>query len=287
MRPICQSFLANHKSVNTARRQTGRGKYGTCKVHRSCQEDSIIPGTICKASKFAAMGKPYCLRCARTFRSVHALQQHYNDSFSHHRCDVCGTDEPTWEKLLQHHRKTGHRVVCQGCDDGDGMTWIPGSQEYQDHLRECNVCTTCEEHFQSPGNLENHKIAHLQRTIKCYGCDRKFPTYPSMIIHLESGACPSEIDYIDLNESAALCYQWKAFLDEDYRDDLLDRYDLDLQYAETVYPFECPGCDSYFRRLSALFQHVYSTACNQDLQSGKIGKLVRWLERRHDASGSE
>jgi hypothetical protein len=99
--------------------------------------------------------KPYCSPCGRTFPSQRALQQHYDDSASHHRCQDCGFDGSTWEKLLEHCRKTQHRVVCQGCDDGDGMTWIPGSQEYLNHLREENVCTTCEEHFQSPSNLDN------------------------------------------------------------------------------------------------------------------------------------
>ena len=108
-----------------------------------------------------------------------------------------------------------------------------------------------------------------------------------MIIHLESGACPSGINYIDLNESAAMCYQWKAYLDEDYRADLLHRRDLESEYYEAVSPFECPGCDSYFTKLSALFQHVCNKACNQDLHSGTMMKLVRWLEVRHNADGSE
>lgn len=108
-----------------------------------------------------------------------------------------------------------------------------------------------------------------------------------MIIHLESGACHSETDIIDLNESAAMCFQWKAYLDEQYRDELLDRCDLQSQYSETVYPFKCPGCDTVFTKLSGLFQHVYSKACGQDLHKGKISKLIRWLEQRHSASESE
>lgn len=60
----------------------------------------------------------------------------------------------------------------------------------------------------------------LRSSIECYGCYRKFSTYPAMIIHLEAGTCDSEIDIIDLNESAAMCFQWKAYLDEDYRGEL-------------------------------------------------------------------
>jgi uncharacterized C2H2 Zn-finger protein len=107
-----------------------------------------------------------------------------------------------------------------------------------------------------------------------------------MIIHLESGACDSEIDMIDLNESAAMCFQWKAYLVEEYRDKLLSCRDLSYEYSETVYPFKCPECDTVFTRLSGLFQHAYSKACSQDLNKGKIGKLVRWLEVQHSGSGS-
>lgn len=108
-----------------------------------------------------------------------------------------------------------------------------------------------------------------------------------MIIHLESGACASEIEIIDLNESAAECYQWKAYLDADYRDDLLNRRNLDFEYTKPAYAFRCPKCDTGFTKLSGLFQHVESKACNQGLYAGKMGKLVRWLESQLCASGSE
>jgi hypothetical protein len=61
----------------------------------------------------------------------------------------------TWEKSLEHYRTTKHRVMCQGCDDGEGMIWVPGSQEYLDHLKEQNVCKTCQIYFESTSNLDN------------------------------------------------------------------------------------------------------------------------------------
>lgn len=76
-------------------------------------------------------------------------------------------------------------------------------------------------------------------------------------------------------------YQWKAYLDGDYRDELLNRDDLPSEYSESVYPFRCPECDVGFTKLSGLFQHTYSKACNQSLHEGKMAKLIKWLENRH------
>jgi hypothetical protein len=102
-----------------------------------------------------------------------------------------------------------------------------------------------------------------------------------MIIHLESGTCASGTDVLDLNESAAMCYQWQKFLDEEYRDDMLSCYDLEEEYDGIVYPFKCPGCDTTFSKLSGLFQHVSSGSCEQRLNGGPIAKLAKWLSNRH------
>lgn len=229
------------------------------------------------------MGKTYCSRWERNLPSPLVLKHHYNDSASHYRCEICGFDGITWGRLLEHHRETQHRVVCQGCDDGEGMTWVAGSQGYLAHLTEQTVC---EVHFQNASNLDHHKIVHLERSIECYGCYQKFTTYPAMMLHLESGTCPLEIVVLDLNKSAAMYFQWKAYIDEDYRDGLLNRVDPQSEYSEPVYPFRCPECGVEFTSLSGLFQHAYSKACKQDLYEGKIAKLIKWLGKRHNIEGN-
>src|ERR1700743_72524 len=127
-------------------------------------------------------------------------------------------------------------------------------------------------------------MVHLERSLECYGCYHKFSTYPAMVLHLESGGCVSEIDKLDLNESAAMCFQWKAYLNEGFRDEMLARHDLQAEYDRPVYPFNCPGCRTEFTKLSGLFQHANSKACDQSLYGGKMGKLIRWLEVRHKLS---
>jgi hypothetical protein len=94
-------------------------------------------------------------RCERQFSSQQGLLQHYDDSSSHYRCQVCGYDGPTWDKLVKHYQKTEHRLVCQGCNNGDGKAWVAGSQEYHTHLKEQNVCQACKIHFQNASNLDH------------------------------------------------------------------------------------------------------------------------------------
>ncbi|KAJ5022570.1 hypothetical protein J3E73DRAFT_434043 [Bipolaris maydis] len=223
--------------------------------------------------------KPYCHRCDRTFDTGRARDQHYDASARHHICDVCRFDGSSYDESVQHNRSTLHRIMCDGCDD-DGW-WILDSQAYKDHLRNDNVCTTCERHFDSLNNLRHHKLVHLKPSVECYGCTRSFTTYSGMIIHLESGTCASSIDILDLNKSAAMCYQWQKFLDEEYRDDILSCYDLEEEYDGAVYPFKCLECDTTFSKLSGLFQHVGSGSCEQRLNGGPIAKLVKWLSNRH------
>lgn len=102
-----------------------------------------------------------------------------------------------------------------------------------------------------------------------------------MILHIENGGCESNITTQDLFETAAQCYQSHKYIDEDYREAMLDGEDLEEIYTDTVYPFQCPSCDSDFSALSGLLQHVASGTCQQPLHSGAIGKLVNWLDKQH------
>ena len=123
-------------------------------------------------------------------------------------------------------------------------------------------------------------MVHLPADIECWGCERMFSTFSGMIIHLERGSCPSGINAKDLNKSAAMCYQWSHFIYDQYRICLLSR-EHDESCSCTPYPFKCPDCDIGFPHLSALFQHVETRSCDQELDKGVIGKLVHWLKNRH------
>ncbi|KAL6151569.1 hypothetical protein ACJQWK_10270 [Exserohilum turcicum] len=217
----------------------------------------------------------WCDRCDRTYRTFSALRQHIKDSQNHYECPGCDFDGESWDDLLQHCRDEGCRTVCQGCNHGGGSHWDRDCEEYWHHLSDFNVCQRCERHFTSPDHLHNHMLSHRVPMYECYLCTDVFKTYGGMIIHLEYGTC-SNVDRIELNMLAARCMRWRHFIDEDYRNEL-------LAYGDTQYdvdPFMCPTCDATFSKLSGLFQHVESSACEQNLHDRVIGKLRNFLASR-------
>jgi hypothetical protein len=115
------------------------------------------------------------------------------------------------------------------------------------------------------------------RTIECYGCYQRFKTVPHMILHLENGGCVSEITTKDLYTTATQCYQSHKYIDRDYEPTysmvrILKRYIQILFFHSCVHSAIAP-----FRSFRAYF----SITCNQTLQMGAIGKLLKWLDNQY------
>lgn len=70
-----------------------------------------------------------------------------------------------------------------------------------------------------------------------------------MMIHLESGACASNVDRADVD-------RW--IFNGSYCDDYLNDWDYDRKYT-------CPQCSRDFKLLSGFLQHVESNACDEDI----------------------
>jgi hypothetical protein len=106
-----------------------------------------------------------------------------------------------------------------------------------------------------------------------------------MIIHLESGACPSGIDAYDLAHTTAICFQGaKFFIYKEDREAIKQGIDLLRMFREqggSTLIFCCPTCNSKFPKLSSMFMHVESPACSQELGEGAIEKLQTWLYKSH------
>lgn len=124
-------------------------------------------------------------------------------------------------------------------------------------------------------------MSHKPRKIDCPGanCNEQFKIYGGLLIHLEYGSCVSGLDHLDINKSAASVYQWKKFIDKDYRQEFL-RMDDDY-LSSGAHPFKCPECDKTFPKLSSLIQHVESPACEQGVLEWPIRNLLRWIYNKY------
>lgn len=82
-------------------------------------------------------------------------------------------------------------------------------------------------------------------------------------MHLESGACESHTELHDIDE-------W-AFRGRD-----------SYEYTNTwrsYYKYRCPTCNSNFRVVSALFQHIEEQGCGQRVQ-GSVRNMLDYIERK-------
>ncbi|EAL84456.1 putative C2H2 finger domain protein [Aspergillus fumigatus Af293] len=111
-----------------------------------------------------------------------------------------------------------------------------------------------------------HQQRHQARNLQCYGCHQSFKTFSGMLIHLESGSCPSGTDIDDINRLARQCYQSRKYID-------------------TAGDYICPACDKFCSKLSGLFQHVEDSLGCLYLKEGgqclaKLEYYISWNVRR-------
>lgn len=125
-----------------------------------------------------------------------------------------------------------------------------------------------------------HEQVHLQAVYECFKCNNCYRKYADMLSHAEKGCFGMDAE--DLNKSAAMIFQWKKFLDPNYRSEILDmstEYGRDWNHEGQ--PWKCPNCGKWFKKLSSLFAHVWSVYGGDEEDEGVFGKLQRWLWKRH------
>ncbi|KAF7960493.1 hypothetical protein EAE96_000173 [Botrytis aclada] len=239
----------------------------------------------------------YCEPCDRYFNSENGYSQHIENSFAHRNFEPSdygysfSNAEPEFE--------------CSGCD-----TWFWSSVARENHYVSQHgdrYCTPCQRMFSNENNLMQGY------PMKCPFCPTQYPTASALIIHLESGRCPSgsnrqrinaEIRRLDKNHvittplmeynsssstSIATERSWNGFC---YECSMCHRGFNNLQalnghlrspvHDQKMYRCLGPSCGREFIVLSGLVQHVESESCGvmrfanvQKSASGRIDKMVR------------
>ncbi|TFY58714.1 hypothetical protein EVJ58_g6247 [Rhodofomes roseus] len=267
----------------------------------------------------------YCDRCERYFPHDRALEQHEQNSGNHNICNVCDRDFETFYQLKQHWGASPRHHYCQHCDehfdDADELVEHYEDDHYycatcrkifnsalglHEHNRQSHhYCPDCRRLFQNENNLRNHlrSGAHAAANIPCPGrdCGRMFVSAAALVLHLESGTCPSRVTRDQVNRAVAqfdrenvitnparmiaygeggsgrstttwatdLAWNGSAFecflCHHEYRSlQALNQHLASPAHEERMY--RCPrgysGCGAEFSTLSALCQHVESERCD-------------------------
>lgn len=221
----------------------------------------------------------YCQRCDRDFVSIIARQMHWENHSAHNLCDVCGFDGEDEDELEDHFRKEGcYTYLCYGCN-----TWFRDRSAFRAHQDAFVACHKCDKHCLNHNNLAQHLKTHEVAKLECWGCYRKFVHLSHMILHLESGTCPSECSLPDINFTLmAKCKNLLDFIDSDYINDFRRGIDIQQVYGR-AFPFQCMECSETFRQFSGLCQHLEnSVTCNLNTSDVSFRSLLRSLETQFD-----
>ena len=83
-----------------------------------------------------------------------------------------------------------------------------------------------------------------------------------MVLHLEEGTCESQVEHEWVTETALECYASRFYTSND-----------------PDYDFMCPDCETPFRYISGVLQHIESNSCEEDITEGKpLWRFLRFLQ---------
>ncbi|KAF9055761.1 hypothetical protein BJ165DRAFT_1428551 [Panaeolus papilionaceus] len=263
----------------------------------------------------------YCDRCERSFRNWSAYDQHISNSSAHNECHDCNLDFPTWVGLKEHWVQSPRHHYCQRCSQhfDDHCDLVEHYEDAHAYCSSCNkifendfglkehyrqsenhhFCAPCNRHFNSASNLQSHlnSSVHRPKDVACpfRGCDMAFVSRPALVLHLESGNCSSGMNRSTVNtyvrrydtnniitdpsrligsgNSSDITYSanhnaWNGYAFECYLCNSEFRHLSGLnqhlnspRHAQKIYVCRGPECGSRFNALSALFQHIESDRC--------------------------
>ncbi|KAL3456781.1 hypothetical protein BJX64DRAFT_270116 [Aspergillus heterothallicus] len=196
----------------------------------------------------------WCERCSRVFVSVAARDIHFRESGRHNICHMCGRLQDFYTRReLERHLEDFH-FHCLCC-----QIRHRSPEESREHNVDVhNLCVKCGDYFSNENNLRMHQQTHQPRTMRCYGCQHAYKSFSGMLIHLESGACASQMTKDEIDDLAHECYQSRKFINDPANDG-------------EGWMYKCPSCYREFLNLSGLYQHaedvqVCGHACLDKLQ---------------------
>lgn len=198
----------------------------------------------------------WCGRCERALRDEKAFDAHLTYSSYHNFCPQCDRDFPLMSKLHDH--QVGDHHWCHECDsyfDNDNNLRMVRDGAFVSQLRNSLLFPA----FSPAHNFTASTYSSTSR-LQCYGCDRLFPSFSAMLIHLEAGNCTSGANTRILTQ-------------------LISKHPLNHRYFRRrlgLSPYFCPRCKREFVLLSGLYQHAENVfSCRGHLQrDAPLGRCI-------------
>ncbi|TFK24280.1 hypothetical protein FA15DRAFT_592733 [Coprinopsis marcescibilis] len=235
---------------------------------------------------------PWCQGCDRYFLSTHSLKQHLRNSNLHSYCDDCDIYFETLTGLKEHWVQSPNHDYCQHCDlhfdDEDDLEdhyesehiwcrdcnrFFRNQQGLHEHRRQSPYhshlyCVPCKTLFQSENNLRSHQRSsiHQPRNYLCPGnnCGQGFVSTSALVLHFESGACPSGMTRSAVNKFVRQYDRNNVIADPARMIGGGSGYDDEVTYYATRRAwngdaYECYLCHNEYGSLRALNQHLTSS----------------------------
>jgi Zinc-finger double-stranded RNA-binding/Zinc-finger of C2H2 type len=135
----------------------------------------------------------YCATCEIRFADNDDLWSHFETN--HHACRVCYKVSNKFLRIHPGYVALVLRDNVQMFNTRDGL---------REHDRDAHTyCTDCRRSFQNQNNLNQHLLSNLHKpsTLICpgRGCNRSFSSPARLVLHFESGTCPSGMTREELN----------------------------------------------------------------------------------------
>ncbi|KAI5118108.1 hypothetical protein M0805_003462 [Coniferiporia weirii] len=232
------------------------------------------------------------------FETAEGLRQHYIQSGDHYYCTICSVLLSGEYDFIDHGKD--YHYVCEFC-----VTIFASEYALANH-KDCahHYCRECDRVFQTAANLASHKASsiHKPRNVNRpgRGCRKIFISVSALILHAESGTCPSGITRSTVDafvsrldrqnvitnparmitgpyghqnppadpqywatEQSWNGYAYECFLCKGTFRPLgaLDAHLKSPRHRERIYRCPMAGCGQEFQVLSALSQHVERGSC--------------------------
>ncbi|KAK6615007.1 zinc finger protein [Botrytis cinerea] len=194
-----------------------------------------------------------CEPCDRYFNSKHSYDQHVMNSSAH---------------LASEHSDGGYssnnaepEFQCSGCN-----YWFWSSVARENHhvsQHGHRYCKPCKQMFMNENNLMQHQHSkvHQGSSMKCPFCPNQYPTVSALIIHLESGRCPSGSNRERINAEIRRLDKYHVITTPLIENS--SSTNIATERSWNGFHYECPMCNRGFSTLQALNSHLGSPVHDQ------------------------